>query len=312
LNKPAEQIQLELRAIFCKPEIEAMITERRELPLEAQQFFGLRRDPFDPLDPRIIDDVFTTPAIDKVFKKILGAIRSQGFVSIIGEIGDGKSILKKRVNHAVNDSKVLQLFWPEFFNMDQITSGAIAYWLLRQLVPQERVPQDKISRASALKNVLKTLSDNGVRVALAFDECHRLNDRLIVALKNFWELGSGGFDRYLGVILFGQPSFEYVLGQHKEIAERCEVIKLPKLSKAAATEYLAHRVDLAGGKLVKLFEPAALSRITKAASTPLALGNVANAGLLEAFSLLEPRVKADYIPETSGDPQVFGVSAAPK
>lgn len=309
LKKTDAEIDMELRSIFCSQEIENMIAQPKELTTEAQQFFGLRRDPFDPLEPRTIGDVFTTPALDKTARQIEKAIREQRFVAVIGDIGSGKTILKKRIIHTVNQSSGrLRLFWPEFFNMDRVNSGSIVYWLLRQF-GQERVPQDLLSRAGALKNILAKLSDDGVRVALGFDECHRLDERMIVALKNFWELGSGGFDRYLGVLLFGQPSFRFILANHREIAERCEVIEMPAL-KTAAKDYLDNRISLAGGKMDKLFEPAAIARITKLATTPLALGNVANAGLLKAFSMNERRVVAAFIPEINGDPQVKGIRSA--
>lgn len=307
LETPPDQIDLELRTIFCRPEIEAMITERRELPSEAIEFFGLQCDPFDPLNPRVLDEVFTTKLLDKVAKQVEEAVRYQKFVAIIGDIGSGKTILKKRTVETVRRSNgKLRVYWPDFFNMDRVNSGSIAYWLLRQL-GQERVPQDLISRAGALKNVLATLSDGGVRIALGFDECHRLDKRLIVALKNFWELGNGGFDRFLGVVLFGQESFKLVLSEHREIAERCQIIEMPKLDKSEPVEYLRHRVSLAGGKLEKLFEPTAINRIVALANTPLGLGNVANAGLLEAFKFSKRTVLPEFIPERSPDPAVRGV-----
>ena len=113
-------------------------------------------------------------------------------------------------------------------------------------------------------------------------------------------MGNGGFDRYLGVILFGQNSFEFILREHREIHERCQVVKMPLLNKNAG-DYLSHRIQIAGGKMDKLFEPAAISRMAKLANTPQGLGNVANAALLEAFKLQSKRVVADFVPETSGE-----------
>jgi type II secretory pathway predicted ATPase ExeA len=308
LNKSADEIDLELRTIFCKPEIEAMISERKELSLEAQRFFGLRRDPFDPLDPRSIDDLFTTPDLNKIAKHLIDAVRYQKFVAVIGPIGSGKTTLKKRVVEMARQAGNLQLFWPDFLNMDRVNSGSIVYWLLHQF--EQKAPQDLISRAGRLKTVLGALSDDGKRVALGFDECHHLDRRMITALKNFWELGSGGFDRYLGVVLFGQPAFKLILSEHREIAERCEVIEMPALVKAPAHEYLTHRLALAGGKLSALFEPAAVSRILALANTPQALGNIANAGLLKACSFNEKRVLAAFIPEKKGEPEIRGIRPA--
>jgi len=302
------QIEVELRSVFVQEEVEAVITERSELPRETYEFFGLKRDPFDPRDPRSRKEEFTTPALDKIARKAEDAIRYQGFLGIIGDIGSGKTTLKRRIGEIVSDSHgKLVLLWPEFFNMDKVHSGSIVYFLLHHF--QERAPQDLISRAAALKKLLANLSEQGIHVALGFDECHRLDKRLIIALKNFWELGSGGYDRYLGVLLFGQPSFEFILGEHREIQERVNIVRMPGLGKNAAT-YLSHRIQIAGGRLERLFEPAAISRIAKWADTPLAIGNVANAALLKAFKMQEKQVKAAFVPEKNGDPQVRGIRTA--
>jgi type II secretory pathway predicted ATPase ExeA len=304
----AAQIEIELRTVFVQQEVEAVITERSELPREAYEFFGLKRDPFDPRDPSSRKEEFTTPAIDKIARKIEDVIRYQGFLAIIGDIGSGKTILKRRIGEIVSASNgKLVLLWPEFFNMDKVHSGSIVYYLLHHF--QERAPQDLISRAATLKKLLATLSDQGIHVALGFDECHRLDKRLIIALINFWVIGSGGYDRYLGVLLFGWPSFEFILNEHREIQERVNIVRMPGLGKNASA-YLDHRIRIAGSRLEKLFEPAAISRILKWADTPLAIGNVANAALLKAFKLQESKVKAAFVPEKNGDPQVRGIRTA--
>lgn len=307
-----EQIDLELRTIFCKPEIEAMITKRCELPDETISFFGLKADPFDPLHPRKVSEVFSTKGLDKVGRQVEDAIRYQRFVAVVGEIGSGKSTLKKRVCDTVKRSNgKVRLFWPDFFNMDKVNSGSIAACMLRDFFEQPRVPINLLSRAVLLKKILAKLSDEGVRVALGFDECHHLDRRMIVALKNFWELGDGGFDRYLGVVLFGQRSFELVLSEHREIAERCQVVNMPALTKTERGDYLRHRLALVGGKVEKLFETAAVARIVSAASTPQGLGNVANAGLAEAHNAGSKIVLARFIPDSDGDPQARGMRATP-
>lgn len=304
LKKTPAEIDLELRTIFCQQEVESVITQRAELPLEAQQFLGLNRDPFTG-DPRRMEDMFSTPALDKIARQAEEVIRYQGFSAFIGDIGTGKSLMRKRINTTVDRSKgKLVLLWPFFYNMDKVHSGSIVNTFLRHF--DQPCPQDLVSRAVALRNLLGKLLDDGIKVALGFDECHQLDKRLIVALKNFWELGSGGFDRYLGVILFGQNSFEFILREHREIHERCQIVKMPTLTKHGA-DYLAHRIQIAGSKLDKLFEPAAVSRILKLANTPQGLGNVANAALLEAFKLQSPRVVADLVPEKAIDSQVRGI-----
>jgi type II secretory pathway predicted ATPase ExeA len=300
LKQTPAQIELELRSIFCKQEMDNMLTNRTELPREAQQFFGLKTDPFRP--PENSKEEFTWPALEKIARRVEDAVAYQGFLAVIGDIGTGKTLQKLRISNAVKNSDGrLRLFWPKFYNMDRVHSGSIVSYLLREL--GQREPRDMVSRAAKLEKVLGELSEQGIRVALGFDECHRLHETLIVALKNFWEAGSGGYDRYLGMVLFGWPRFEDMLLNHREIAERISIVRMPTLSRQASS-YLEHRLGAAGGRLEKLFDSAAVSRMTKLTDTPQALGNVANAALLKAFELNERKVVANFVPEINNEPRV--------
>lgn len=318
--KPLE-IEREIVTIFNDPvliekENESMLTQRTTLPKPAQNFFGLRRDPFtsDPLDH---SEVFTTPHLNRIVENLLDAIKYQGFCAAIGEVGSGKSMLKRRLMDQCQRSKgALAILWPQFFNMEKVHAGSICSYVLRQF--NQTAPRDLVARAERLKELLGSLADEGHRVALGFDECHRLHPNLLTALKNFWELGSGGFDRYLGLVLFGQPHFEGILRQpnFREIYERLDILRVPSLGKDAES-YLEKRLSVVGGKLDKLFEPAAVTRLVKLANgkdaiatTPLALGNVANAAMLESFKLQQRRVPADLIPEMNGHSKIRGMRKA--
>jgi hypothetical protein len=111
------KIEEELRSIFCKEEIEPVLTQRAVMPKAAQNYFGLRIDPFSS-DPRNRAEVFTTPLLDRIANQLEDAINYQQFVGVIGEIGAGKSLLKRRiVDSCLNSKGKMQIFWPEFMNM---------------------------------------------------------------------------------------------------------------------------------------------------------------------------------------------------
>jgi type II secretory pathway predicted ATPase ExeA len=312
-GKSEIEVEREVLEIFhepvCSKEEEPIVTKRVELSPEAQKFFGLKRDPFDPNDPRKRSEEFTYSALDKIAAQAEDAIRYQSFRAFIGGIGSGKSTLRRRIEEMVKDSNgKLVLLWPKFYSMDKVHSRSIVSFLLRHF--DQTVPQDLLARAATLEKLLAGLSERGTRVAIGFDECHRLDKQLIIALKNFWELGSGGYDRYLGIVLFGQSSFENTLLEHQEIAQRVSIIRMPGLGKQA-NAYLAHRLQIAGGRLEKLFEPAAVTRMLKLADTPLGLGNVANAALLRTFENSNtPRVPASCIPDVSGGPRLRAMTAS--
>lgn len=313
----ALEIEREMLEIFhepiCTKEIEPVLTQRAILTKAAQTHFGLRQDPFT-VDPRNRNEVFSTAQLDKIAGLLEDTINFQGFRCVIGDVGAGKSLLKRRVNQTCIDSKgKMIILWPEFFNMEKVHSGSIAAYILRHFGKSS--PHDLVQRAGRLKELLASMADEGIRVALGFDECHRLDPRLLTALKNFWELGSGGYDRYLGLILFGQPRFESVLRDVKfrEIAERLDIIRMPNLGKHA-WDYVALRLKTAGGNAEKLFDRAAVTKLAEISSTPLALGNLCNAALMKAFEFGQKKVPADLFKDKrftrSDDPGLRGLSKA--
>lgn len=293
-GKSAAEIDFELTKIFNTEEYTPMIQPRIELTELAKQCFGLTEDPFTPA-PRSATEVFQSNALESVFEIVKDAIRFQKFVVVTGEIGAGKTVLRNRVEDYVAGNASVEIIFPETFDMSRVTPGSISRAILEEF-DAPRVPVDSVSRAKAVKRLLKALHSKGVNVALGFDECHRLDDNTLSSLKNFLEMGSGGFTRYLGIVLFGQPQFEARLRdfRFREIVERITVVQMPEIGNSAA-DYLAHRLKLAGGLLDALFSPDAVETITRAAKTPLQLGNVANAALNEAAKLGLEQVEDGFV-----------------
>jgi type II secretory pathway predicted ATPase ExeA len=124
--------------------------------------------------------------------------------------------------------------------MSRLTAAGIVACVLEELGVKPR--RALVLAQKQLEQHLAALAQNNITVALCFDECHHLNDTLLTALKNFYELGTGGFERYLGLILFGQPRFaaRLELPRFREIAERLVCLGLPAFSARDIENYLAH------------------------------------------------------------------------
>ncbi len=277
---------------------------RTTLPLETQTFFNLSRDPFTPA-PRDGSEVFSTSHTNALLDRMEDAVSYQGFIALVGDIGSGKTLLKARLVERIEKTNGrMKLLFPEFFEMRRVTSGAIVGHILEAFDQKPR--RSLVAARTQLRALLASLTEQGTRVALCFDECHHLNDDTLTALKNFVELGSGGYTRYLGVILLGQPIFKTMRLQDprfREIAERLEVFDLPPITKHA-WEYISHRLTLAGCEPAKLFEKKAVELLAAQASTPLALGNLCNAALIKAHSYQEPKVLAAFIDRQDDEPRV--------
>jgi type II secretory pathway predicted ATPase ExeA len=310
LGKSDDEIESELQSIFTTQEVTQMIAARTKLPSETVSYFHLRRDPFTG-DPRSADEVFTSKTLDHIVEQVEDAINYQGFMAVIGEVGSGKTVLKNRVMDNVNKSAGrLHLLWPKFADQERVQPGAIVGFILESF--DQKVRRGLVASQRQLEQLLSHLHEQGKRVALGFDECHHLNDTTLLALKNFYELGTGGYDKYLGVVLFGQPRFKGRMQDYnfREIAERLEVVEMPKLGKQA-WDYVAHRLKLAGGDAEKLFERAAITRLAEQSATPLGLGNLCNAALIKAHQQFgEHKVLASMIRAKADEPAVLGVRRA--
>lgn len=304
------EIEDELSVIFDPKEFTKMIANRCILSPEAARFFGLNRDPFDVDHLPWGDEVFTNAELDAAAARLRDAVLYQRFVAVVGGVGTGKTLLKLRIAAELEgEAGKAKLLYPEFFDMAEVTVHGIANKILAEL--GQKIPQNKEARVSRIREVLTQMQQEGIGVAIILDEAHRLNDKVISSLKNFWEMTNGKNSRLLGVILFGQPQFiESRLRdvRFKEIRQRVQVIQMPEL-KNSAVDYLRHRVAGVGGDLDLLFEPEALRRIAINANTPLALGNLANGALMDAFEQEEKTVTASlqFFRNLSTGQQVLGI-----
>jgi type II secretory pathway predicted ATPase ExeA len=284
----------ELSTILQTQELLNMIANRCPLTPEAARYFGLANDPFDVDQIPGRDEVFTSPALEATLARLRDAVHYQRFVAVIGGVGTGKTLLKLRVADEIEQAGKSKLLYPEFFDMEEVTVHGIANRILAEL--GQRVPQSKEARVSRIREVLTQMQQEGVGVAIVLDECHRLRDKVISSLKNFWEMTNGRSSRLLGVILFGQPAFVDARlrdVRFKEIRQRVQIIEMPPMNDCTRS-YIAHRLSVAGGRIDDLFDAESVDRIGVNATTPLAIGNLCNQALMAAFELDEKRVSASF------------------
>lgn len=288
----AEAVKSELSNLFSQEDLSEMLDSRVCLSPEAVRFFRLTRDPFDVDRLPGEEEIFTWPDLDNVVSLIRDAVLYHRFIAVVGGVGSGKTLVKLRVAAELDDLGKSRLIYPEFFAQDEVSVSSIAAQILIAL--DQPVPREKTRRVGRIREILTEYQQEGIAVAIVLDECHRLNDRVVSSLKNFWELTNGRSSRLLGVLLFGQPVFaESRLrdSRFREIRQRVQVVPMPGLGNQAAA-YLSRRIAAAGGDLASLFEPAAIQRISANADTPLAIGNLINGSLMAAFREQESVVSA--------------------
>lgn len=311
---PVAEINEALNKLFpFRNDNNNMIQNRCELTAAAIKFFGLDADPFDVDRVPTDDEMFSNPELDDIAARVCDAVLYKRFVAVVGSVGTGKTSMKIRVARKLEAShQRVRLLYPEFFDMNGVQVGSIASMILDEF--DIKPPQSATIRVRRIKELLSSLDKDDVRVALVFDECHRLNETVLASLKNFWEMTNGGYSRLLGIVLFGQPKFvESTLRENRfrEIAERVQVLEMPSIEKSAKA-YLTHKIAAVGGDINHLFDSRSVDRICSVAKTPLSLGNLANAALMEAFRLEEKQVEAGMLSTLNlpDAPQIRGVRRA--
>lgn len=338
----ADAIHLILLDIFGE-EFTPSIVTRATLTPDMLRFFGLSSDPF--ASPRNASEIFLTDEMEHIRAVLDNAVKFQGFVAVLAPVGAGKTVIKNlMLSPRSQVPKVpggkpekpdlgsgtwdlgLRVLSPAFPDMSRVTAAGIVSYILESLGQKPRR-----SLVLAQKQLEDHLAELTTPVALCFDECHRLSDTTLTALKNFYELGTGGFQRYLGLVLFGQPQFELrlQLPRFREIAERLAVHQLSPFSAEDTENFLDHCLQLARPTNPKaqvprvpntslnidsaplgletwdlgptsVFAPDAIHAIASRASTPLTIANLAAAGMIEAYRMGERQVTARFIPEDRG------------
>lgn len=273
------EINNELGRIFNSEEYKPMVTERVILPGKAQKWFGLKADPFG-INLNDLSEVFISDQLQDVYDGVIDAIKFQGFAAVTGSIGSGKTVMKSWLEETVGQDSSLELIFIENFDMEKVSPSSIARAILEHF-DYGKIPVDGTSKTRAVKKLLAELSADK-NIAIAFDECHRLHPTTLTSLKNFLEMSSGGFRRFLGVVMFGQPSFLTKLAKSREISERLVRFGMPKFQNSAA-DYLNHKLQIVGGDVNKLFDEDAIYQIANNSKTPLQLGNIANTAFLKCM-----------------------------
>ena len=115
-----------------------MLTQRAVLPKRSRITLACESIPLAATRATVLE-VFSTPVLDRIANHLEDAINYQQFVAVIGEIGAGKSLHKRRIVDSCLKSKgKMQILWPEFMNMEKVHSGSIASFLLRSSAKPRR------------------------------------------------------------------------------------------------------------------------------------------------------------------------------
>jgi general secretion pathway protein A len=260
-------------------------------------FFGLREQPFGVTpDPRFL---YFSPSHREAFASLIYAIEAKrGFSALIAEPGMGKtSLLFHLLEKIQNSARTAFLFQPE---PDQ-------HGLLRSLLVDLGIDAGLKSVShmhEALNQILLLESQTGRHFVVVIDEAQDLEDSVLESvrlLSNF----ETPHAKLMHIVLAGQPALANRLAKPELSQLRQRIAAWAGLSSftvAECSEYIDHRLKLAGYKGANLF-PAGTKQLIATASRglPRNINNICFACLSLGYATQQSQVNTAIVQEVLRD-----------
>ncbi|WP_010604428.1 ExeA family protein [Pseudoalteromonas maricaloris] len=229
-----------------------------QLTPSAMSHFKVRRNPFD--DPRSWDELFLLDSHIQQLEELLAVAEASSMVAVTGECGSGKSTLRRAfVTKIKEDHENIIVIEPSRFDRKKLTADGISMAIGRELGIQCSARGEKLD--NEVKRGLIESCNSGNKHILIIDQAQDLTDDMIRHLKCIWEVESG-FQRVIGIALFGQPELDAQLDQPKlrEFTWRSHRIYMQPLG-TNAVDYIRHKFKCVGLDVSKYFSDDALSAV---------------------------------------------------
>lgn len=245
--------------------------------------FGLQEKPFHITpDPRF---VFLSKNHKEAFAHLLYGIQQRvGFLSLIGEVGTGKTTVLRTLLRQLDGSEyqVALIFNPCLSELELLQTIHREFGIV--CLPQET----NLSRLhDSLNRFLLAERQAGKTVVLVIDEAQNLAPRVLEQLRLLSNLETET-DKLLQLVIVGQPELEEMLARRelRQLKQRLVVnYRLETMDEQDTTAYIRHRLHVAGYGNPPLFTPKALNLIYRATKgLPRLINILCDRALLVAYA----------------------------
>jgi type II secretory pathway predicted ATPase ExeA len=230
---------------------------------------------------------------------IVASMHDEGIVSVVGEIGMGKTMLSRMLLERLRPlpSDTIYLANPVFDRGEIL--GAIA----RDLMPAP--PQgNRAHMLAALEAVLIERYSQGRRVVLVIDEAHSMPPSTLEEIRLLSNLETTQ-NKLIKIVLFGQLELDVLLDapQLRQVKDRISHrFELQPFSAAEASAYLMFRLHKAGWKGGELFDAGALKLLFQASEgRTRKLNMLADKSMLAAYAQGVPQVGVEQVRRAASD-----------
>lgn len=229
-----------------------------------------------------------------------GINAGKGVISIIGDVGTGKTLLVKSL-HQINtgDWHLIEITNP------WVSTEEILKEILRQLRIRRYEYATVLEQQEMLKNFRKNARNKNKRIVIVIDEAQQLPEKTLEGIRLLSNLEVDGDPaKLLQIILLGQCELEDILKKHsmRQLRQRVVINRfLTNLDRRDAGGYIRHRLSIARGD-VELFDDHAIDAIHHyTGGTPRLINILCDNSMIAGYAANTHHIDARLVEEAAKD-----------
>ena len=271
------------------------------------EFFGLTERPFTLTpDPSFL---FWSKQHQRAFAVLEYGLMARTPITLItGEIGSGKTTILRAFLKDIDPEITVGLI-----SNAQGGRGELIQWILNALSIPVEPGSSYVSMFQLLQETLVGEYATGRRVVLIFDEAQNLSIEGLEELRMLTNINSGK-DELVQLVLVGQPELRDVVKspRMRQLAQRVTAsFHLQPLEKKAVTDYIRHRLQVAGGTGKEISRSAAELIHDASGGVPRLVNQLCEFALLYAWAAERKIVSVSIVRDVLNDGVSFSVEATP-
>lgn len=246
-----------------------------------QEYFELRESPFNANpDPHYL--YMTKETEEAIAGLVYGIQGRKGFITLIGEVGTGKTTLLNRLLEWLREQQLKTAF---LFN-SRINSSQLFDFILAEFeIPSET--RNKSQQLMRLNHWLTERHRAGETAVLIIDEAQNLSYPVLEEIRLLTNLETSTA-KLIQIILAGQSELDekLKLPQLRQLRQRITVrCKTSPLNREQTHEYVAERLRIAGADGAPIFSAQSLDIIYKyAKGIPRVINLLSEHALIAAYA----------------------------
>ncbi|MFC2062069.1 ExeA family protein [Elusimicrobiota bacterium] len=258
-----------------------------------KDFWNLRELPFESSpNPRFI---YLSKQHDEALARMRYVVeQNKGAGELVGIFGCGKTILVNTLMEKLESDiyKISYITNPRLNDVD------ILRMIIHHLCSEEKIPINKADLLIKLEEVMINNAQDGKKNLIIIDEAHAIEEKNIFEelrlLMNFQYNNT-----FLSnLLLIGQPPLNKKIEDIKQFTQRIYMrFSLKELHRDEVFEYIAHRLEVAGGS-VDIFTPDAVDLIQRhSGGLPRRINHICDMCLFTGFLKKTNMITTDVVKE---------------